>query len=92
MKRILIVVIALLSTNVFAGNPDRIGENGAYQLLINGWPRSTGFWDMYTARITGVESMRLNPAGLAHVKKMDVVLAQTLWLFQFWITLQENSL
>ena len=79
MKRILIVVIALLSTNVFAGNPDRIGENGAYQLLINGWPRSTGFWDMYTARITGVESMRLNPAGLAHVKKMDVVLAQTLW-------------
>jgi outer membrane protein OmpA-like peptidoglycan-associated protein len=83
MKRILIVVLALISTNVFntyAGNPDRIGENGAYQLLINGWPRSTGFWDMYTARITGVESMRLNPAGLAHVKKMEVVLAQTLWL------------
>ena len=79
MKRFLIVVLALISTNVFAGNPDRIGENGAYQLLINGWPRSTGFWDMYTARITGVESMRLNPAGLAHVRKMDVVLAQTLW-------------
>lgn len=71
--------MALISTNVFAGNPDRIGENGAYQLLINGWPRSTGFWDMYTARVTGVESMRLNPAGLAHVKKMDIVLAQTLW-------------
>jgi outer membrane protein OmpA-like peptidoglycan-associated protein len=79
MKRFLIIVLALISTNVFAGNPDRIGENGAYELLINGWPRSTGFWDMYTARITGVESMRLNPAGLAHVKKMDVVLAQTLW-------------
>jgi outer membrane protein OmpA-like peptidoglycan-associated protein len=79
MKRFLVIVLALVSTNVFAGNPDRIGENGAYELLINGWPRSTGFWDMYTARITGVESMRLNPAGLAHVKKMDVVLAQTLW-------------
>ena len=79
MKRFLIIILALISTNVFAGNPDRIGENGAYQLLINGWPRSTGFWDMYTARVTGVESMRLNPAGLAHVKKMDIVLAQTLW-------------
>jgi outer membrane protein OmpA-like peptidoglycan-associated protein len=79
MKRFLVIFLAFVSTNVFAGNPDRIGENGAYQLLINGWPRSTGFWDMYTARITGVESMRLNPAGLAHVKKMEVALAQTLW-------------
>jgi len=79
MKRILIIIIALISTNTYAGNPDRIGESGAYQLLINGWPRSTGFWDMYTARVTGVESMRLNPAGLAHIQKMEVVLAQTIW-------------
>ena len=79
MKRFLVIILAIISTNIYAGSPDRIGENGAYELLINGWPRSTGFWDMYTARITGVESMRLNPAGLAHIEKMEVVLAQTLW-------------
>ena len=79
MKRFLIIILAFISTYTYAGNPDRVGENGAYELLINGWPRSTGFWDMYTARVTGVESMRLNPAGLAHIEKMQVVLAQTLW-------------
>lgn len=81
MKRILILVlvVAFGSSSIFAGNPDRIGESGAHELLINGWPRTTGLWDNYTARVTGVESMRLNPAGLAHIQKMEIVLAQTLW-------------
>lgn len=79
MKRILTVLIAITSLNVFAGNPDRIGENGGTQLLINGWPRSTGVWDMYTSRVMGVEAMGLNVAGLAHVKKMEAVFSQSLW-------------
>lgn len=80
MKRFLTIFVVLFSSYVFAGNPDRVGENGAYELLINGWPRSTGFWDMYTARVTGVEAMRLNPAGLAHVQKLDAVIAHSIWL------------
>lgn len=79
MKRFLIILFVLSSLNIFAGNPDRIGENGGYQLLINGWPRSTGFWDMYTARVSGVEAMRLNPAGLAFSGKMEVAFAQSIW-------------
>lgn len=79
MKRILTILVAVCSLNVFAGNPDRIGENGATQLLINGWPRSTGVWDMYTSRVMGVEAMGLNVAGLAHVKKMEAVFSQSLW-------------
>jgi outer membrane protein OmpA-like peptidoglycan-associated protein len=80
MKRILTILVAITSLNVFGGNPDRIGENGATQLLINGWPRSTGVWDMYTSRVMGVEAMGLNVAGLAHVKKMEAVFSQSLWL------------
>jgi outer membrane protein OmpA-like peptidoglycan-associated protein len=80
MKRILTILVAISSLNVFGGNPDRIGENGATQLLINGWPRSTGVWDMYTSRVMGVEAMGLNVAGLAHVKKMEAVFSQSLWL------------
>lgn len=79
MKRILTILVAISSLNVFAGNPDRIGENGATQLLINGWPRSTGVWDMYTSRVMGVEAMGLNVAGLAHTKKMEAVFSQSLW-------------
>lgn len=79
MKRILIIFLSIISLNTYAGNPDRIGENGAYELLINGWPRSTGFWDMYAARVTGIEAMRLNPAGLAHLNKMEAAVAHSLW-------------
>ena len=28
--------------NTFAGNPDRAGQSGATELLINPWTRSTG--------------------------------------------------
>jgi len=48
----------------FAGNPDRQGEAGATQLLLNPWARSAGLSTMTTANIAGVEAMRLNVAGL----------------------------
>jgi len=48
----------------FAGNPDRQGEAGATQLLLNPWARSAGLNAMTTANISGVEALRLNVAGL----------------------------
>ena len=77
-----ILTLGLVATSftVYAGNADRIGESGASQLLMNGWGRSTGLWDMYCARVSGLESTRLNPAGLSRIDNMQFAAAQTLWL------------
>lgn len=81
MKRSLnlLLLLVTLSTGAFAGNPDRIGESGANNLLMNGWARSTGMWDMYVARVMGIDATRLNPAGLAFSRNMEAAFAQTLW-------------
>lgn len=82
MKKLLAITLlaTVAGTQLFAGNPDRRGEAGAYELLMNGWARSSGFWTMNTASIRGLESERLNIAGLAMVKKTEVSAAYTLWM------------
>ncbi len=78
MKRIhlisilLITVLGLVSTDLFAGNWQRAGSAGASQLLINPWARSTGWGEANIACVTGYESMHLNVAGLAFTKKLEV--------------------
>jgi hypothetical protein len=51
-----------------AGNPDRQGEAGAAELLLNPWARSAGLHSMNTSSISGLESMRLNIAGLSRME------------------------
>lgn len=78
MKRIhlisilLITVLGLVSTDLFAGNWQRAGSAGASQLLINPWARSTGWGEANVACVTGYESMHLNVAGLAFTNKLEV--------------------
>lgn len=73
-------VLVVLGFQAYAGNPDRRGEAGAYELLMNGWARSSGFWSMNTASISGLEAERLNIAGLTGTKKTEIIAAYTLWL------------
>ncbi len=54
-------------TCIYAGNPDRQGEAGANELLLNPWARSAGLHSMSTAFVGGVESMRINIAGLSRI-------------------------
>ncbi len=63
-NKILIIVLLILPALSWAGNPDRQGEAGAYELLLSPWARAAGLNLMNTATISGVEAMRLNPAGL----------------------------
>lgn len=76
------VGLALLAAipHAWAGNPDRSGEAGAYELLMNGWGRTSGVFGMNTSHVQGLEAMRLNPAGLAFTKKTEVLFARTHWL------------
>ncbi|MBK8701106.1 MAG: PorV/PorQ family protein [Saprospiraceae bacterium] len=64
-----VFVIGLMAVAGFAGNPDRQGEAGANELLINPWARSAGLHTLNTASIQGVEAMRLNIAGLSRMVK-----------------------
>lgn len=77
---ILGLCIAMMLPSVYAGNPDRAGEAGAYELSILGWARNSGLYGLTAARVEGLESMRINPAGLALTKKTEVLFARTHWL------------
>ncbi len=75
----IIATLALL-TNVQAGNPDRQGEAGANQLLINPWARSAGLHSINTSSISGAEAMYLNVAGLARINRTQIQVGHTIYL------------
>jgi hypothetical protein len=58
-----------------AGNPDRQGEAGAYELLLNPWARSSGLFHINTASVRGVEAMRINIAGLPRINSLEINLS-----------------
>ncbi len=69
----LVVALSAITSNVFGGNPDRAGSNGASQLLINPWAKSSGLANAGTASITGAEAIFQNVAGLAFTRKTEVM-------------------
>lgn len=78
MKKIYITIIFALSlTLAFAGNPDRQGEAGASELLLNPWARSAGLHGLSTSFIGGVESMRFNVAGLGRIEGNEFLFGNT---------------
>lgn len=64
--------LALGAITAFAGNPDRQGEAGAYELLLNPFARSAGLGSMNTAFVGGTEAMRLNVAGIGRIEGLEV--------------------
>ncbi len=81
MKNLFSTIMMLLCVSVvFAGNPDRQGEAGAYELLMNPWARSAGFHTMNTSFVSGVEALRLNPAGLTRIHKTELAIGNTRYL------------
>lgn len=62
----------LCNVNVFGGNPDRAGSAGGMQLLVNPWARSNALSGANMASASAVESMHLNVAGMASVKKTEI--------------------
>ena len=82
MKKLLYLIIISATcasmTSVYAGNPDRQGEAGAYEMLLNPWARSQGVHLMNTSGIIGVEATRLNVAGLARINKTELIIGHTI--------------
>ena len=74
---ILISAFMVSAFAVMAGNPDRQGEAGASELLLNPWARSAGVHSMSTASVSGIEAMRINVAGLGRMNSGEFMLANT---------------
>ncbi|HOD88817.1 MAG TPA: PorV/PorQ family protein [Bacteroidales bacterium] len=75
-----ILVAGFLNTAVYAGNEQRAASNGASELQINPWARSSGWGDANVACVTGVEAMYQNIAGLAMTRRTELVFTNTQWL------------
>jgi hypothetical protein len=84
MKRFLfLILIGAVSFSLVpahAGNPDRVGQAGATELLINPWARSAGWNGANMASMIGVESMRFNPAGVIGIPNTEFLFSRTNWL------------
>lgn len=80
-KYTLLLCFCLLSDGLAnAGNPDRQGEAGANQLLINPWARSSGLHSLNTSSVSGAEAMYLNVAGLSRIKKTQIQLSHSRYI------------
>ncbi|MBK8493102.1 MAG: PorV/PorQ family protein [Saprospirales bacterium] len=73
-------LLAVPAAQVEAGNPDRQGEGGAPQLLMNPWARSAGLHSMTTSSVFGVEAMRINIAGLGRINKTQFMASHAIYL------------
>jgi hypothetical protein len=77
----LFMLAAVLGSGIaFAGNPDRQGEAGANQLIINPWARCAGLHAMNTSNISGAEAMYLNVAGLSRVNGSQLQIGHTRYI------------
>lgn len=63
-----------------AGNPERSGQAGASQLLINPFARSAGWAGANGASAKGLEAQYTNIAGIAGTKKTELIFSRTSWL------------
>jgi len=76
----LLVLTTALTGSVFAGNPERAGQAGATQLLMNPYGRSAGWAGSNQARAKGIEAQFLNIAGTAFTKKTEINFSRNNWL------------
>lgn len=77
---VLLLGLILLSTVSWAGNPDRSGQAGAGELLINPWAASGGLFALNVANVKGIEAMKNNIAGLANSNGTEIGLAHSRYL------------
>src|SRR5262245_38312831 len=75
-----LAVAGLLYGDVKAGNPDRAGQAGATELLVNPWARSSGWGGANSGSVRGLEALFLNVAGTAAVKKTEAGFSHCMYL------------
>ena len=78
IKPTMVILFFAFSFNqIFAGNPQRAGQAGASELLINPWARTSGWGGANVSGIRGLEGIYTNVAGLAFTEKTELIFSQT---------------
>lgn len=80
LKYIGLTTAIMASTVLEAGNPERAGQAGASQLLINPYARNAGMVGSNSARVRGLEAQFLNIAGTAFTRKTEFIFNRSNWL------------
>jgi hypothetical protein len=80
LKYVALTLICAMASHSQAGNPERIGQAGAGQLLINPYARNTGMAGANSANIRGLEAQFMNIAGTAFTRKTEVMFNRSSWL------------
>lgn len=76
----MLFLLSIPFNQMFAGNPQRAGQAGASELLINPWARTSGWAGANVAGVRGIEGIYSNVAGLAFTQKTELIFSQTSWL------------
>jgi len=76
---LLFLLLPMFAT-AWAGNPDRQGEAGAGQLLINPWARSAGLHSLNTSSVGGIDALFMNVGGLARFERTQIAINHTRYL------------
>jgi hypothetical protein len=79
-RLVLSCLAMLLTIAAWSGNPDRQGEAGANQLLINPWARTAGLHSLNTSSVVGTDALFLNVAGVSRINKTQINIAHTTYL------------
>ncbi|MCE3225938.1 MAG: hypothetical protein K0S32_489 [Bacteroidetes bacterium] len=80
LKYLGLTTAIIASTLLEAGNPERAGQAGASQLLINPYARNAGMVGSNSARARGLEAQFLNIAGTAYTRKTEFIFNRSNWL------------
>ena len=70
----------LFCIHVKAGNPERSGQAGASELLIDPWAGTSGYAGANTSNVEGLEAQFLNVAGTAFTNHTEIILGNTDYL------------
>jgi hypothetical protein len=92
-KSLILALVAILPAgSLLAGNPDRAGQAGASELLINPWARSSGWGGANSGGVHGLEAQFFNVAGIAFTKKTEAIFSHTNYLQGSGMTLNAFGL
>ena len=76
----LVILLGFSAPQAFAGNPDRSGQAGAAELLINPWAASSGWGNAGMSYVHGVEAIFGNVAGISTTNRLELNFSHTNWL------------
>jgi hypothetical protein len=78
--RLILITLIVPVGIIKAGNPDRAGQAGATELLINPWARSSGWNGANSGGIRGLEAQFYNVAGTAFTTKTEILFSHSNYL------------